>query len=45
MLKIGVIGYGARIAAAVEAMLETGKCCLAAIADIDPEGARSRAEA
>ena len=34
MLKIGVIGYGARIAAAVEAMLETGKCCLAAIADI-----------
>lgn len=45
MLRIGVIGYGARIAAAVEAMRETGKCCLAAIADIDPEGARSRAEA
>ena len=42
MLKIGVIGYGGRIDQVVKLLLESGKCELAAIADINVPAVRER---
>lgn len=42
MLRIGVIGFGSRIAHIVNLLAETGKVELAAIADIDTEAVKKR---
>lgn len=44
MLRIGIIGFGLRIRGVYTKLHNTGEARVVAIADIDPEGARARAE-
>ena len=42
MLKIGVIGYGGRIHQVVTLLLESGKCALTSVADVNIERVKER---